>query len=231
MEVSERSERDSKALRELALALGLAAAALPGALPVARVADVSVSEPLFFLVWLALIAAPSGAACAALGLRAWPYGAAVVGAWSALATAIAGTSERVVPTPLWGVLCAGGLFLGGVGFGLALLRTWGSVWALALLGLALSIFPIAPGVAGLPWPSGIAALALDLAPATLVVEASGIDWMRTAGVYDPAGSDRLVRAAWSGELAAPVCVVLGCALWGLGALLARARRPEGAHTP
>ena len=231
MEASERSERDSKALRELAVALGVAAAALPGALPVARGAESAESEPLFLFVWLALIAAPSGAACAALGLRAWPYGAAVVGAWSALATAIAGTSERVVPTPLWGVLCAGGLFVGGVGCGLALRRTWGAVGALAFVGLALSLMPIAPGILGTPWPSELASAALDAAPVSLVVEASGIDWMRTAGIYDPAGSDRLARAPWSGELAAPVCLVLGCALWGLGALLARARRPQGSHTP
>ena len=231
MDASERSERDSKALRELSLALALAAVALVGALPLPHGAGDAESEPLFLLAWLGLIAAPTGAACAAFGLRAWPYGAAVVGAWSALATAVAGTSERVVATPLWGVLCAGGLFLAGLGAGLCLRRAWGAVVGLALGGLLLALLPIAPGISGLAWPSGFAALALGLSPVTLVVEASGIDWLHTSGIYDPAGADRLERAPWSGELAGPVCLVLGCALWGLGALLARMRRPKGSHTP
>ena len=59
---AERSERDSKALRDLGRSLGLASVALVGALPLAVGPAGRVSDPLLLLVWLALCAAPCGAA-------------------------------------------------------------------------------------------------------------------------------------------------------------------------
>jgi len=224
---AERSERDSQALRDLGRALGLASVALVGALPLASGPGGRASDPLLLLAWLGLCAAPCGAALGALGLRPWPYGAAVVGAWGALMVSVAGTAEREVATPLWGVLALAGLVAFGAALGSLLARPGQVALGLACLGLALALLPIAPGVEGAPWPVGVASLALDLSPVTLVVEASGVDWMRTAGVYDSAGTDRLERAAWAGELAGPGALVLGCAALGVAALVRRSPSSKG----
>ncbi|MBM3978539.1 MAG: hypothetical protein FJ299_16320 [Planctomycetes bacterium] len=103
--------------------------------------------------------------------------------------------------------------------------------SLGVLGLGLALWPVAPGISGLPWPPSLASLALDCSPVTLVVEASGIDWMRTAGLYDAAGTDRLERAAWAGELAGPGALVLGCAALGVAALVRRSPSPKGPASP
>ena len=224
---AERSERDSKALRDLGRSLGLASVALVGALPFAVGPAGRVSDPLLLLVWLALCAAPSGAALRALGLRLWPYGAAMVGAWGALLVSVAATAAREVPTPLWGVLALAGLVVSGAALASMARSAASCALALGVLGLGLALWPIAPGLSGVPWPPAIASLSLDLSPVSLVVEASGLDWMRTAGVYDSAGTDRFERAPWSGELAGPAALVLGCAALGSAALVRRSLSPKG----
>jgi len=223
----ERSERDSRALRELGRALGLASVGLVGALPLAAGPGGRASDPLLLVAWLALCAAPCGAALGALGLRPWPYGAALVGAWGTLVVVIAGTAARDVPTPLWGVLALAGLVALGAALGTLAGDSARTALALGCVGLALALAPVAPGLVGVPWPAPLASLSLDLSPVTLVAEASGLDWMRTAGVYDSAGTDRLERAPWSGELAGPGALVLGCAALGFAALVCRSLSPKG----
>lgn len=220
LEHDDRAKRDSKALRQLAGALALACVALPGALPIAKGPEGNVSDPLVLLVWLALVAPATGAAAARLGLALWPNGLALGGTWAALLVAIAGTSERVVATPFWGALVVFGLVVAGYALGRALER---KVLALTVLlaTLALVALPGIPGRFGLPWSPPTAATLLDLSPATLAVEASGIDWMRTAGVYGPVGADRLSRSPWTPELAGPLTVLVACALWGAAELVRR----------
>jgi hypothetical protein len=227
MQTDERSRRDSQALRELGRALGLACVGLVGALPLASGPAGRASDPLLLLAWLALCAAPCGAALVALGLRPWPYGAAVVGAWGTLVVIVAGTSVREVPTPLWGVLALAGLTAGGAALAQFARAPAQVALALGALGLGLALLPVAPGIAGVPWPIAVASAALEASPVTLVAEASGLDWMRTAGVYDSAGTDRLERAPWRGELAGPVALVLGCAALGVAALVRRSPSPKG----
>lgn len=222
LEHDDRAKRDSRALRQLAGALALACVAIPGALPVASGPTGRVSDPLVLLVWLALVAPATGAAAARFGLALWPNGLALAGTWAALLVAIAGTSERVVPTPFWSALVVLGLVVGGFALGRVLERTSTAV-ALFLATLALVLLPGMPGNFGVPWSPASAALLLDLSPATLAVEAAGIDWMRTAGVYTPVGADRLMRSPWAPELAGPATVVVACALWGAAELVRRRR--------
>lgn len=227
MQTDERSRRDSQALRELGQALGLSCVGLLGALPLASGPAGRASDPLLLLAWLALCAAPCGAALVALGLRPWPYGAALVGAWGTFVVVVAGTAAREVPTPLWGVLALAGLTAGGAALALLVRAPAQTALALGALGLGLALLPVAPGISGVPWPSAVASAALDASPVSLVAEASGLDWMRTAGVYDSAGTDRLERAPWRGELAGPVALVLGCAALGVAALVRRSSSSKG----
>ena len=75
------------------------------------------------------------------------------------------------------------------------------------------------------------ALLLDLAPATLLVECAGVDWLRHPVIYASTASadiDPSLRSAWRASLAGPVFFLVGCALAVLGELVARARRqPAG----
>jgi hypothetical protein len=101
--------------------------------------------------------------------------------------------------------------------------------ALALLaGCALAL---APSRAGQGEPllarraPRVAALVLDLSPATLALECAGLDWMRHPATYHPAGTDWYSdrRAPWRAPLAGSAALVLGCLA---AALSVRARTRE-----
>jgi hypothetical protein len=65
-----------------------------------------------------------------------------------------------------------------------------------------------------PLPPALAARLLDLAPATLLSECAGLDWMRHPAIYEPAGTidiDPSLRVAWRGILAGPIVFLVGCA--------------------
>jgi hypothetical protein len=66
----------------------------------------------------------------------------------------------------------------------------------------------------------LGALVLDAAPATLLAESAGLDWMRHPNVYAPAGTDWFSdrRAPFDGTLAALVALVVGCTLFGVATL-------------
>jgi len=68
---------------------------------------------------------------------------------------------------------------------------------------------------------------LDAAPATLLAESAGLDWMRHPSVYAPAGTDWFSdrRAPFDGTLAALVALVVGCTSFGVSTL----RRAEPAQ--
>ncbi len=66
-----------------------------------------------------------------------------------------------------------------------------------------------------PFDPELTASLLDLSPSGLVLECGGVDWMRSSVLYEAAGTDRIgpeLRASWSGSVAGPVLVVVGCAL-------------------
>lgn len=216
-----------RALRELLIALCISTVGIVGAWPLdsARGAQApATADPVALLVWLALIAPAAGCACAALGVRAWPYGAVVPGAWMSLVALVGAFSDRTLPTPLWGSFAFAGLFFAGCAVG----ELWGGRLAAmsgtVLLATALAIaLPCRGAFASTPWPPNVARTLLDLSPATLVVECSGLDWMRHPSIYGPVGTDRFEREPLHGPLVASIALAVGCAA-SLAAARVRKRR-------
>jgi hypothetical protein len=219
-----------RSLRELLIALCVALAAGIGALPVAALHGshgTPSADPVVLLVWIALIAPAAGCACAALGVRPLPFAAVVPGSWMTLVALVGAFSERTLPTPLWGSLAFAGLFFFGGALGALWARRVASSAGLVLLATALAmVAPCRGSFADSPWPPAVASKLLDLSPATLVIECSGLDWMRHPSIYGPVGTDRFEREAWNGPLTGSIVLALGCAAW-LAAARVRDRRPRG----
>lgn len=223
----DRERRRARNLRDLLVALALAATVVPGVL--ASTVGGRGYDPLVVLVWLGVIAPSIGACSAGLGLRGWPEGAAVVGVWSSVVATLGGISERILPTPLWAAAALAGLYFFGFGLARIVARPTSVACALLAVTMAATWLPGAPGALSLPWPSAWAACALDFSPATLLAECAGVDWMRVDGVYAHVGTDRFSRTAWSPELAGPISLLLGCSAWGIAAFLTGRRRSD--HDP
>jgi hypothetical protein len=220
-EHGERARRRSAL--QLACALAFGALALPGFVPIAR-GGAGGADPLAMLVWLAIVAPAAGCAAAAGGIAGWSYAASVPGIWAMALVIADGRSERDLATPLWAACALGGAFFAGHAAGTALgRRALAGIAPVAAVTLALVAAPSAAGLAGAPWPPGLASALLDLSPATLVAECAGVDWMRAPVIYDAVATDRFERAAWSGALAGPAALLLGCAAW---ALASRTRGPS-----
>lgn len=162
------------------------------------------------LGWLALAAPALGAWLAGRGLA--PAGlAAVPAGWLALGAAATGEFSP------WAACVVVGLY----GLGVALGRRYGaraSALALAVM-LVLSAAPV-----GFGWLAGGAVLAragapgpaawlLDLSPLVLVFDCAGFDWVHAQPeVYAQAGVEWFPRRPWSGNLAGPAVLVVGCLL-------------------
>ncbi len=222
MRIDAPEQRDAPAgLFPLLVTLGLGAAGCLGALPLTRS---GAPEPLAFLAWAALFAPVAGALAVHARLTPLPWGFAAPSSWVVGLVWCAASSPRLVPTPLWAAAAWMGLFaLGAAGAQLWARRDSSATYVAVLASLALSVAAWAPGVVGAPWSSEVTALLLDLSPLSLVTECAGVDWMRTPLVYETAQTDRFERAAWRGELAGPVCLLVGYASW---ALARRVRRRE-----
>lgn len=200
-------------LRPLLATLALSALGGLGALPSL---SSGAGDPAAFLAWVALLAPAAGAFAVHLQLSPLPWGAAAPSSWVLGLVWCAAASPRIVPTPLWGAAAWMGLFaLGAAGAQLWARRDLKPTYVAALASLALASAAWAPGRAGAPWSPDVTALWLDLSPLTLVAECAGLDWMRTPLVYDAAQTDRLERVAWRGELAGPLCLLVGYASWAL----------------
>ena len=164
------------------------------------------------LVWAAMWAAPAGALSALDGRRGW---LALVG----LALAWILVSPRT--GPLGGAVLLG-LFLFGRGAAQVSGRRERSVTPALVLLLAaflLVALPVRGGLGRRPWSPHVAARTLDLSPATWVVEAAGIDWLRRPSVYERAGGDAIgpsLRAPYDPMLAGVAALVVGLVALGLG---------------
>jgi hypothetical protein len=223
-DTDQEDERRRRSMRALLVALALGACVLPGALAVDPPGPLQGPDPLVCLVWLALIAPAVGCAAAALDLRGWPYAAAVPGAWIIALVVIDGASQRDLPSPLWAALAITGCFYFGLAVGIASRRrVWTAVASLLLASCALVAAPLVAGSFESQWPPGVASKLLDLSPATLFAESAGLDWMRAPGIYSPVGVDRFERASFSGALAGPAVLLVGCAAWAFAAWLAKRR--------
>lgn len=175
------------------------------------------------LGWLALSAPALGAWLA--GARAGAELVLVPLAWSLAWLACVGA--RFSP---WPPCVVGGLFALGVALG----RRHGSgaagaafFLALAAAGLALGFGWLPDGAALAQREPALAARLLDLSPLVLVFDAAGFDWLHAQPeVYARAGVEWFPRRPWSGNLAGPAVLVVGCLL---AVLVRPARRgPERA---
>ncbi|MBL8862964.1 MAG: hypothetical protein JNK02_13280 [Planctomycetes bacterium] len=220
------ARRDEAAVRAQARAflgaLGIAALALPGAWPGSR----GVPDPVALLVWLACCAPAAGALAGGARLPAWPFAAAIPGAWAILFALVAALAPRDLATPAYAVLAAAGLFASGYAVGRLLRPEQACVAAasLFLASTALVLAPLAGGWLRAPWPGPISGLLLDLSPATLLAECAGLDWLRHPAVYDAAGAadlDPRLRAPYRPELAGGLALVMGCGLAYLAARIVR----------
>lgn len=75
-----------------------------------------------------------------------------------------------------------------------------------------------------PWSPGLTSWLLDLSPRTLLMESSGVDWMRHPAIYEAAGTDRLgpgLRTVFAGPVAGSVTLLVGCVFLAIGALVRR----------
>jgi hypothetical protein len=185
-------------------------------------------DPIVLFAWLALTAPALGAAVGAVGARLWPFGLAVPGAWAVAYVIVDATAETQLPTPLFGLaavvgLFAAGLALGALPLGAPAART--GVVALGTLVLAGASVQGGLGSGARPWAAASPALAaalLDLSPLVLVYECAGLDWTHAHPLVDRLGGAEWVpRQAYSGNLAGPTALVVGCAL---ACLLPRVRR-------
>lgn len=199
--------------RQLLAALGLAAVALPGALP----GSAGAPDPVAFLTWLALVAPAVGALAGRRRLSAWPHAAAIPGAWMLLLVAVDALGPRDLDTPLWAALAASGLYALGFALGRAVRPERGASASAALLAVsaALVLAPVAGAWLRAPWPGDATAVLLDASPATLLAECAGVDWLRHPAIYDAAGTadiDPRTRSPYPAPLAGGIVLVLGCAL-------------------
>jgi len=190
--------------RVLGLALLGCALGLLGLLPGAAGA----LEPRAFLGWLVLAAPALGAWLAGRGLP--PLGQlAVPVVWFALGAAATG---EFAPSA---ACLVGGLFALGTALG----RRSGAHASGAALAVTLVL---AGAPLGFGWLAGGAELAragapelaawlLDLSPLVLVFDCAGFDWTHAQPeVYAQAGVEWFPRRPWSGNLAGPAVLVVGC---------------------
>ena len=195
-----------------------------GALPGARG-----PEPVALLVWISMWAVPAGVLSGGGSAPLWPIAPVAPALWMALVGLVAAASTRVLPAPAWSALAWTGLFAVGFACGRTFPRQRWRVAAAALfLAGALNALSISGAWLAAPLPAALSARLLDLAPATLLAECAGLDWMRHPAIYEPAGAldiDPALRVAWRGFLAGPIVFLVGC----VAALLADriARRKLG----
>jgi len=195
----------SRALRLLAgLALG-GLGLLPGA--------AGAGDGNTLLGWLALCAPALGARLAGGG-AGWEL-ALVPSGWTLAWLACADTRSPWPPCVVAGLFAAGvalGRWRGCGAAGAALHAT------LLLAGLSLGFGVLAGGAELAPHAPVLAARLLDLSPLVLVFDAAGSDWLHAQPeVYARAGVEWFPRRPWSGNLAGPTVLVVGCLL----AVLAR----------
>lgn len=167
-------------------------------------------EPRAFLGWLVLVAPALGAWLAGCGLG--PLGlVALPVAWLLLGALATGA---FAPWAACGVL---GLY----GAGVALGRRHGAQASGAALAVTLVL---AGAPQGFGWLAGGAELAragapelaarlLDLSPLVFIFDCAGVDWVHAQPeVYARAGIEWFPRRPWSGHLAGPAVLVVGCLL-------------------
>lgn len=183
--------------------------------------------------WDSIVSGPFGALMGACAWRARGVAALVLSSCAILPGLVAVALDEhlldVLPSPPGGLAALWGLGFAGAAVGAWAVRGGRSgfaaaAWLLLLAGIGAGA---AVGWGLLVEPPAFTpewtALLLDLSPHGLVLECGGVDWIRSSSLYEAAGTDRIgpeLRSSWSGSVAGPVLVVVGCT----GLTAARARR-------
>lgn len=187
----------------------------------------------FPALWTSMVAGSFGALMGACAWRERGPAALALSLCAALPGLVAVVLDRAFMKGLaspWGALGAMcGLGLAGAAMGAWAARADRSVsalaaWLLLLAGLGAGA-AAGWGLLGAPpaFDPAMTAFMLDLSPHGFVLECGGVDWMRSSFLYEAAGTDRIgpeLRSSWSGSVAGPVLVVVGCT----GLVAARVRR-------
>jgi hypothetical protein len=217
-------EKPRVLLRDLAVALTIALVAALGALPGSRGSD-----PVALLVWLSIWSLPAGVMLGSGASPLWPVAPVVPALWMALVGLVAASSVRILPSPAWSALAWSGLFAAGFALGrLFPAHGWRIAAACLVSAAGLDALSISGAWLASPLSPAWSARLLDLAPATLLAECAGLDWMRHPAIYEPAGAldiDPSLRVAWRGFLAGPIVFLVGCgAAFAADRIAARRRR-------
>lgn len=183
--------------------------------------------------WDSIVAGSFGALMGACAWRAGGVAALVLSSCAMLPGLLAVALDQhfldLLASPSGAVAALWGLGLAGASVGAWAVRGGGSGFAAAawLLLVAAIGAGAAVGWCLLGEPPAFTpewtALLLDLSPHGLVLECGGVDWIRSSSLYEAAGTDRIgpeLRSSWSGSVAGPVLVVVGCT----GLTAARVRR-------
>lgn len=177
---------------------------------------------------------PAGVLAGASSAPLWPMAPVIPALWMGLVGLVAAGSSRVVPAPAWAALAWSGIFAGGFALGrLFPARRWRLSAACFLASGVLNALSISGAWLAVPLPASLAARLLDLAPATLLAECAGLDWMRHPAIYEPGGTidiDPSLRVAWRGMLAGPIVFLVGCAAaYAADRIAGRRARAFGPH--
>jgi hypothetical protein len=211
------------ALRDLVTALSIATVGALGAIPGAHGSD-----PLAVLAWISMWSVPAGVLIGASSAPLWPIAPAVPALWMALFALVAASSTRILPSPVWSAFSWTGLYAVGFACGRSFPKLRWPLGSAAFAGAAaLNALAISGAWLATPFSARVSARLLDLAPATLLAECAGLDWLRHPGIYEPAGAldiDPALRGAWRGVLAGPIVFLVGCTVALLAERLARRRR-------
>lgn len=213
--MSARARANSVGARDLVFTLLVAASAAPALWYGVR----GEPDPLAALAWVSLIALAGGFACGARRIPVWPLAPVVPVGWLLIVALADALSARDLPSLAWSALPIVGLF--SLGFALPGRNVdfpWRGAAALFLAATLASALPLHGLVLRDAWPPPVAARVLDLAPATLVAECAGVDWMRHPPIYDGSSTvdiDPTVRAPFEGRLAGVLVFVVGslAAVW------------------
>lgn len=204
---------------------GAARAARAAAPSVLVLAGLLAARPEGTLVW-SLCAALAGAALRSVGGASSPmpreHRLLVLSLIAFAASTAAVASASGVPRPL----AAAGPAVAVFGLGALGTARWPAVTG-AVLPIFAALFLVLGGLPDLfgsgpaAWARtdpAVGAVALDLSPATWVCETAGLDWMRHASVYAPAGTD------WFSDVRRPFGPTLGFAALATGLLAVFAAR-------
>ena len=171
--------------------------------------------PVGTLAWLCLAAPACGALAGAHGLRLWPYGLGIPGAWFLFLVWADLAADQDLPTPVWGAFVLGGFFTLGLAAGrLFPERAWALAGLLLLAMLTASALCVQAGLGRRSWAAdhpGVARALVEVSPLVIATESCGLEWTHAQPqMYSLAGVEWFQRRPYRGPLAGTTLLLVGC---------------------